>query len=164
MTRQKKSKAVGKAVGKSATKSAEIAQSLLTNPLLGNQYDAEDHLYHATTCGEEILTSDVISGNYSKHGVQSCVWAAGSVADAINHLVNAKRHHADIKKLDYNIHIFQVKSGSSQRAFFRKKKYGYSTSKGYKGAGGHNIKLFINDNHKVGYEIINIMKYFDKKK
>ena len=106
----------------------------------------------------------VISGNYSKHGVQSCVWAAGSIADAINHLVNAKRHHADIAKLDYNIHIFQVNSGSSQRASFRPKKYGYSTSKGYNGAGGHDVKLFIDDNNKVDHFKINIKEYFDKNK
>ena len=63
-----------------------------------------------TRCGygDDILDSKIISASCSQHGVQSCVWAADSVTGAINHLVNATRHHDNIKELGYNIHIFGV--------------------------------------------------------
>jgi len=109
-------------------------------------------------------SSQTMSGDYSQHGVQSCVWAADSEAGAIKHLINATRHHIAIGNLNHIIHIFKFKSGSYQRALFRKQRQGYyCTSMGYKNAGSHIVPLFIDDNNKVDYEIKDISEYFKKK-
>ena len=178
-----KGKAIGKAIGKgigkaaaarangtwtstkgrSAAKSAAIAERLLMNPLLANIYDADAHLYHATTHGDDILKSEIILTSMAQHGKQKGVWAADSLAGAINHMVKSPRHRKNIENLNYNIHIFVFKSGTYQRALFKKaSRGGYSTSLGYKGAGGKDIQLYENDNNQVDHIIINVEEHFKK--
>jgi hypothetical protein len=87
-----------------------------------------------------------------------------SIEEAIRHLVHARRHKDEIIAANYDVHIFRIQDGTVQRALFHKmSRGGYSTSLGYKGAGGHDVKLEMDNNHTVAYKVENIERFFKLK-
>ncbi len=152
-------KSIGKSIGNSARESAQIGQMLLIRPPILDQFGVND-LFHATVYGTAILLDGFLTGKYKQHGNQSCVWASESVEKAIRHLVNTPRHKDKIKDADFYVHIFQIKDITAHRALFRPQSRGYSTSKSYNDAGGHNIQLDMGNGHTIESRVINIKQFY----
>ncbi len=149
--------------GAGAKLSKRVAEELSTEKPIKDQFDVGD-LYHATVHGAAILSSGKMTGEFSQHGVQSCVWASDSIEEAIRHLLSAPRHKDEIIAANYDVHMFQIQDGTAQRALFHKmSRGGYSTSLGYKGAGGLVVPLEMDNNHTVAYEVMNIERFFKLK-